>query len=65
MIKKNILPILEFDTNPSAKINPENLTAGEKWPADKMIITFFPEALKKLLEEKAETLYRMIKEKRL
>ncbi len=51
MIENKEFPILEYDTNPSAKINPENLTAGEKWPADKMIITFFPEALKKLLEE--------------
>lgn len=51
MITKNEFPILEFDTNPVAKINPENLTGGEKWPADKLIITFFPEALNKLIEE--------------
>ncbi|MBQ0168031.1 MAG: nucleoside phosphorylase [Treponema sp.] len=52
MIQKSDFPILEFDTNPVAKINPENLTCGEKWPADKLIITFFSEALNKLLEEK-------------
>lgn len=51
MIEKNEFPILEFDTNPVAKINPEQLTGGEKWTADKLIITFFPEALNKLLEE--------------
>ncbi len=51
MIEKKEFPILEFDTNPVAKINPEQLTGGEKWTADKLIITFFPEALKKLLEE--------------
>ena len=41
-------PILEFDTNPVAKINPEQLCGGEKWPEDKLIITFFPEALETL-----------------
>lgn len=51
MIEKKEFPILEFDTNPVAKINPEQLTGGEKWPADKLIITFFPEALKKLIED--------------
>ena len=49
MIEKKDFPILEFDTNPVAKINPGNLTGGEKWPCDKLIITFFPEALNKLI----------------
>lgn len=51
MIEKKEFPILEFDTNTVAKINPEQLTGGEKWTADKLIITFFPEALKKLIED--------------
>ncbi len=52
MLNKSDFPILEFDTNPMAKINPEQLCGGEKWPENKMIITFFPEALKRLQEEK-------------
>lgn len=60
MIEKKDFPILEFDTNPVAKINPENLTGGEKWAADKLIITFFPEALNKLIEEgKIEKCYHI------
>ena len=39
MITKKEFPILEFDTEKVAKINPENLFP-EKFSADKMIITF-------------------------
>lgn len=52
MITKRDFPILEFDTNPIAKINPEQLM-NEKWPEDKLIITFFPEALDTLKTDKA------------
>lgn len=52
MITKRDFPILEFDTNSVAKINPEQIMY-EKWPEDKMIITFFPEALETLKSEKA------------
>lgn len=48
MMMKAEFPILEFDTNPVAKINPEQLCGGEKWLEDKLIITFFPEALETL-----------------
>ena len=56
MITKKEFPILEFDTEKVAKINPENLFP-EKFSADKMIITFFPEAINKLIEEKQVEVY--------
>ena len=56
MITKKEFPILEFDTEKVAKINPENLFP-EKFSADKMIITFFPEAISKLIEEKQLEVY--------
>ena len=56
MITKKEFPILEFDTEKVAKINPENLFP-EKFSADKMIISFFPEAINKLIEEKQIEVY--------
>ena len=51
MFFKNDFPILEFDDNKVAKLNPSALFE-KKNPEKKMIITFFPEALEKLKEEK-------------
>ncbi len=51
MITRKDFPILEFDTEKVAKINPENLMP-EKFNADKLIISFFPEAINKLIENK-------------
>ncbi|MBO4508577.1 MAG: nucleoside phosphorylase [Spirochaetaceae bacterium] len=48
MIAKNDFPILEFDTEKVAKLNPSNF-ADKKFDADKMVITFFPEIIKKLI----------------
>ncbi|MBO4320141.1 MAG: nucleoside phosphorylase [Treponema sp.] len=48
MIAKNEFPILEFDTEKVAKLNPSAL-AGHKFDATRMIITFFPEAMNKLI----------------
>ena len=44
MIHKAEYPILEFDDNPVAKLNPANF-ADSKFDTDKMIITFFPEVV--------------------
>lgn len=50
MLYKNNFPVLEFDDNPTAKLNPENF-AGEKFDTDKMLITFFPEVINKLASD--------------
>lgn len=47
MLTKNEFPVLEFDDNPEAKINPIHFV-GSKFKTDKLIITFFPEVLNKL-----------------
>ena len=51
MIKVNDAPILEFDNCKMAKLNPSNF-ADVKFDTDKLIITFFPEVVEKLLEQK-------------
>lgn len=43
-------PILEFDTNPIAKLNPANY-ACEQFSTDRMVITFFPEVMDLLKAE--------------
>ena len=43
-------PILEYDENPSAKLNPE-VFADHKFDTDKLVITFFPEIIRKLLDQ--------------
>lgn len=48
MIEKKEFPILEFDTEKVAKLNPSTL-AGHKFDATRMVITFFPEAMNKLI----------------
>ena len=50
MIRENKYPILEFDNNRTAKINPT--TFSEKsFETDKLVITFFPEVMDKLAAE--------------
>lgn len=52
-------PILEFDDNKSAKINPTSF--GERLlDTDKLIITFFPEVIDQLVNEERITLERTI-----
>lgn len=51
MIKKNDYPILEFDDNKVAKINPDAFVVN-KFKTNKMIITFFPEVIEKLLKQR-------------
>ena len=52
MLCRNEYPILEFDDNPVAKLNPTNF-AGSKLDTDKLVITFFPEVIRKLLDQEA------------
>ena len=49
MVHKNEWPVLEFDDNPVAKLNPSHYS-GEGFDTDKMVITFFPEVIDKLLK---------------
>lgn len=48
MLQRNTWPILEFDDNPTAKLNPTHF-AGDGFDTDKLVITFFPEVIDKLL----------------
>ncbi|MBR3642485.1 MAG: nucleoside phosphorylase, partial [Parasporobacterium sp.] len=43
-------PVLEFDENKTAKLNPSAFV-DTPFPFDKMVITFFPEVIDKLLDE--------------
>ena len=73
MIAKNDFPILEFDTEKVAKLNPSAL-AGRKFDAHRMIITFFPDVMNKLCAsgeieayheiggENPFTIYRFVKD---
>lgn len=47
MINEANVPLLEFDSNPTAKINPEAFIE-RPFTTDKMVITFFPEIIDKL-----------------
>lgn len=50
MITESKYPIFEFDDNKTAKINPTAL-ADQSFETDKLIITFFPEVIEKLVDE--------------
>ena len=50
MFMANDYPILEFDDNRDAKINPTTF-AWEQFSCDKMVITFFPEVLDRLIAD--------------
>ena len=52
MLHQAQYPVLEFDDNPEAKLNPSHF-ADPKFDTDKMVITFFPEVIRKLLEQGA------------
>lgn len=50
MFSESAFPVLEFDDNPTAKLNPVNF--GEtKFETDRMVITFFPEVVSRLAKE--------------
>jgi uridine phosphorylase len=59
MFLRNDYPILEFDDNRDAKINPE-IWVDKKFTCNKMIITFFPEVMDKLLSDGRIVLERTI-----
>ncbi len=59
MIIKNNYPILEFDDNKNAKLNPTSF-AKQPFTTDKLIITFFPEVINRLEKEGKITLERTI-----
>lgn len=59
MFVKNDFPVLEFDDNPTAKLNPVNF-AHEKFGTDKMVITFFSEVVERLLKDGQITEERLI-----
>ena len=48
MIHQSSWPVLEYDNHPVAKLNPSHF-AGDGFDTDKMVITFFPEVIQKLL----------------
>lgn len=52
MLHQAEYPVLEFDDNPEAKLNPSHF-ADPKFDTDKMVITFFPEVIRKLLDQEA------------
>lgn len=51
MLSNHNWPILEFDDNKWAKINPDHL-AGTQLSGNKLVITFFPEIIDMLVSEK-------------
>ena len=48
MLFRNDWPIMEYDDSPTAKLNPTHFS-GSGFDTDKMVITFFPEVINKLL----------------
>jgi len=50
MLNRSEFPVLEFDDSPTAKINPINFVHGE-FETNKMVITFFPEVMDKLVKD--------------
>ncbi len=59
MIMKNAYPILEYDDNKTAKLNPTTF-AAEPFETNKLIITFFPEVMNRLVAEGKISLVRTI-----
>lgn len=59
MLTENKYPILEFDNNKMAKLNPTSF-AGQSFETDKLIITFFPEVMNKLEDDGKIVLERTI-----
>ncbi|MBP0969968.1 MAG: nucleoside phosphorylase [Oscillospiraceae bacterium] len=48
MLHRDKWPVIEYDDNPVAKLNPAHY-AGDGFDTDKLVITFFPEVIEKLL----------------
>ena len=58
MITKKCFPVLEFDDNSNALINPGR---NDKFPYSKLVITFFKEVINKLLQENKIKEYYTVK----
>lgn len=54
-------PILEYDDSRDAKLNPSSFAEG-KFETNKLIITFFPEVIQRLVDEGKITFERRIEE---
>ena len=50
MLHTNEFPVLEFDDDPVAQINPAEI-ADRQFSTDRLVITFFPEVIEKLVKE--------------
>ena len=59
MFRENEFPVLEFDDSTTAKLNPTNFVK-EKFNTNKMVITFFPEVIEKLVKNGQVMEERMI-----
>lgn len=59
MFTRNEFPILEFDDSKTAKLNPSHFM-DRPFDTDKMVITFFPEVVEKLIDEGKILLDRII-----
>ena len=59
MLRNHSFPILEFDDSRTAKINPSAIEENA-FDTDKLVITFFPEVIDKLIEEDRIVLDRVI-----
>ena len=59
MLKTHEYPVMEFDDNRDAKINP-TIYAGDIFSTKKLVFTFFPEVMEKLKEEGNIVLERII-----
>lgn len=59
MLRRELYPILEYDGNRNAKLNPTSW-AEKKFSSDKLIVTFFPEVMQKLTDEGKITVERTI-----
>lgn len=61
MLRENKYPILEFDNNKTAKLNP--ISFGENFlGTNKLVITFFPEVIDKLVNEEKIVVERKIED---
>ena len=59
MIKENVYPVLEFDTDSDAVVTPYKWNL-EPFSTDKLVITFFPEVMNELKESNSLELERHI-----
>ena len=59
MFTRNDYPILEFDDNRDAKINPMDFV-DKRFGCNRMVITFFPEVIEKLIADRKIVLEKTV-----